>query len=495
MSEIKTKSQNWPVKSKDDVIALYKGTKTNKNFPDDLSRIGMEMEVNLCNSDTLEPLSEDQSKCLIEQGRKEALNINNEPSASTLEVITEPFLRENFDALVTQINKRFAELWTIGSKNKIIPSPFGYLPHITPDQHHQTHNDRYRAFWGKPRTPIIEEAYTSFVDPSIQVSISYEDYDHLLRIIRLGIVLEPFLILTTEADAGFYEAASIKGSPRTQILSRRGRNGGVPEFYYKAGSGEELIDMHIDYTLNNEHVFVCFDHNGHLDKLPGNQWASFNQLEANNFGPQNLLNYRQAQSESWRRTTNISEIRDGDGTLFGHRAEISSLFCTGLQHQRASAAILSCLIAYCSGFYNKINELSKDFGIDMDDLYASKDLLDANFEHTKNHGGRYFDLPFGTKTIKEFAQGFAELSQECLKWWKLDQHAEPLMHILSEGRPDWLVNRETFKNLEEQKLYISALPDLAAANPDLISANSCADFTKDIIRDSLKSYAQSNQTA
>lgn len=486
MSEIKTKFQNWPVKSKQDVIDLYKGTKSNPNFTDTTSKIGMEMEVNLYDTDTLAPLTERQSEHLVTEGQRNALCINKEPSATTLEVITEPFAKDHFEDLITQMNKRFGELWNIGLKNKILPSPFGYLPHIKPEEHHQTQNDRYNAFWGKPRSAAIEDAYNSFVDPSIQVSVSYRNYDHLLNIIRLSIVLEPFLILTTEADAGFYEGQPTNGSPRTRVLSRRGKNGGVPEFYYRAKSGEELIDMHIDYTLNNKHVFVCFDHEGNLDKLPGGVWASFNELEKRNFGPQNLLNYRQAQSESWRRTTNISEIRDNDGTLFSHRAEISSLFCTGLQHQRTSGAILSCLLAYCGGFYNDINALSKDFGIDMDNLYDTKTRLDKNFQNAHMHKGQYFELPFGTKTVKDFAAGFSEIIQKCLKGWKLDHHAGPLMHILEEGRPDWLVNRETFKNLEEQKSYMRALPSLGKQNPDLISAQSCADFTKHIIRDFLK---------
>lgn len=485
MSEIKTKSQNWPVKNKEDVLALYEGTKTNSNFPDKTSKIGMEVELNLYNTDTLNPLTEQQAEHLVSEGRRSALCINKEPSATTLEILSEPFPSGNFEELIQQINRRFNELWAIGRNNNVLPSPFGYLPHITPQQHHQINNDRYIAFWGPPR-PDLVEAYHSFVDPSIQVSISYEDYEHLLRIIRLGIVLEPFMILTTEADAGFYENGAVPGSPRTRILKRRGRNGGIPEFYYKAESGEELIDAHIDYTLNNPHVFVCFNSEGKLHKLPEGIWSPFSELEKHSYGPQNLLNYRQAQSESWRRTVNISEIRDNAGTLFGHRAEISSLFCTGVQHQRASGAILSCLLAYCSGFYNKISALSKDFGIDIDDLYASKDLLDQNFEHAHMHNGRYFDLPFGNKTLKDFASGFSEVIQECLKGWKLDQHSAPLMHILTEGRPDWLVNREIFESLEQQKAYMNALPELSNAHPELISADSCADFTKDIVTDFLK---------
>ena len=318
----------------------------------------MEVENNFYNIGDLTALTEEQSNNFVSEGARNAICMNTEPSATTLEILTDPYKREDFDQLITQINQRFENIYNFGRDKGIAPSPFGYLPNITPEQHHQTHNDRYKAFWIPPR-PDLEDAFKSFLDPSIQVSISYTDFDHLLRIIRLSIALEPFLILTTEADGGFYEGKAVDGSPRTRTLKRRGRNGGIPDFYLTSKSGEELIDNHISYTLNNPHVFVCFNDDGNLAKLPNDVWSPFLDLEKGGYGPCDLLNYRQAQSESWRRTPNISDIRDTDGTLFGHRAEISSLFCTGLQHQRATGAVLSYLLAYCPNFYNNINDLTK----------------------------------------------------------------------------------------------------------------------------------------
>lgn len=488
MSEIKTKTQNWPVRNKEDVIALYEGMNTNPNFADNISRIGMEVEYNLYKAKTLAPLTEEESALFIGRGERKALGIHNEPSATTLEILSDAHEPENFSDLIDQIDQRFKDFWALGCENLEYPSPFGYLPHIKPEEHHQTKNERYVAFWVPPR-PDLVEAYHSFVDPSIQVSISYRDYDHLLKIIRLAVVLEPFLILTTEADGGFYEGGAVNGSPRTRILKRRGRNGGVPEFYLRAKTGAELIDSHIDFTLNNEHVFVCFNHDGKLVELPDYEWSSFLNLEKNGYGPCDLLNYRQAQSESWRRTANIAELRDDEGTLFGHRVEISSLFCTGLQHQRHTAAVLSCLIAYCSGFYREIDRTLRDeFGIDMDDLYASKDLLTQNFENVYAHNGRYFDLPFGTKTVKDFAERFITIADGCLQAWGLKSYAKPLMHILKTGRPDWLVHRELFETLDQQKAYMSALPELVKEEPCLICPDHCADMTKDTIKEFLNTY-------
>ena len=122
----------------------------------------------------------------------------------------------------------------------------------------------------------------------------------------------------------------------------------------------------------------------------------------------------------------------------------------------------------------------------MDDLHGCKDLLNQNFEHAHMHNGQYFDLPFGTGTLKDFALGFSEVIQHCLKDSALKQYSAPLMHIITEGRPDWLVNRELFKTLDQQKAYMKAFPDLAQEHPDLINADSCADFTKSVIKNFLE---------
>lgn len=484
MSEIKTKSQNWSVRDKNDVIALYEGVTNNPNIPGHDPKIGMELELNFYKAETLETLTAEESKCFVCEGKTHGIGINKEPSASTLEIITDPYERRDFHLLIEQMNRRFSHLWDLSLEHDMLPSPFGYLPQAKPEDHHWTKNQRYLAFWVPPRADVVEAAH-SFLDPSIQVSVSYKNWDHLLRIIRLSVALEPFFILTTEADAGFYEGQKITGSPRTRILSRRGRNGGIPDFYFTAKSGEELIDRHIDHTLNNPHMFVCFDHGGKLDKIPDLYWARFSELEEKGLGPQNLLNYRQAQSMSWRRAVNISEIRDSGGTLFGHRAEIASLFCSGLQHQRATAAVMSYLLAYCNNFYANIRDTLLDFGIDLENLDSCRDLLEANFQAVHTRRDSYFETVFGTKTIKDFAQSFAEIIQECLQPTVLQQYSSPLLYILEEGRPDWLVYKELFQTLEQQQSYMRALPNLVHQEPSLIAANECADFTKNLIRSCL----------
>ncbi|MCF8496128.1 MAG: hypothetical protein K9G62_05600, partial [Alphaproteobacteria bacterium] len=59
----------------------------------------------------------------------------------------------------------------------------------------------------------------------------------------------------------------------------------------------------------------------------------------------------------------------------------------------------------------------------------------------------------------------------------LSSYAAPMLHILRSGRPDWLVYREKFPDLENVKNHLRKFPDLAKGNPALLSAQSCGDLS------------------
>ncbi len=475
MSEIKSIKNNPPVQRLEDVVEYYGCVHTNPHTRDHVSRIGMEIEHNFYKNSDQSPIDQKTNVAILEAAGRQGVPVHQEPSAVTMEILSDPFAPDNAQSLIDQMERRFTTLVKTARDEGAALSPFAHLPHIKPGDHPLIDNQRYRAFWVPPRTDMVDAAH-SFLDPSIQVSVSYDNCDQLLNIVRMSIALEPFLTLTTDASVGFFEGQSIDYCPRMAILNRRGRNGGIPEFYYTAKSGEELIEAHINYILHNKHVFVCYNHDGDLVKLPAGEWPSFLELEKLGYGPCNFLNYRQAQSENWRRTTNIAELRDDSGNIYGHRAEISSLFCTGPQHQRVSAVLLTWLMAYSGDFYSKTGELLKDFGIDLEAMDECREQLDANYNNCYKHKNRYHDLSFGNKTLKDFALPFADIVEESLNGSGIEDHAKPLLHILREGRPDWLVNRECFTTLEDVKNHMREFPERVQAHPELISADSCADF-------------------
>ena len=475
MSEILTAGQNPPVQTPEDVLDLYKCVNTSPYVKERVSRIGIEVEHNYYRTDGLSALDQATNAEIIKKAGQEGVPVHEEPSASTLEVISDPYTRDEFDTLAAQIESRFRGLLKTVEAEGIFPSPFAHLPHLKPEDHHQLDNPRYRAFWIPPRDDMVD-AYHSFVDPSIQVSLSFDSDEQMMRVMRLCLALEPLMILTTDATAPVFEGESADFCPRMEILKRRGRNGGIPDFYYTARNGKDFVRAHIDYIFHNKHVFAYFNHDGELMQHPTGEWLNYLDIAERGLGPGDLLNYRQAQSENWRRSANLAEIRDQDGTLYCHRAEIASLFCTGLQHQRMSALLMGYLIGYDENFYEKTKARLFDVGINLEALDESKAVLEQNYEAAHQRGNEYHGLAFGTKTVKDFVLPFADLIESCADSHGLADHAKPLLHILRSGRPDWLVYREHLPTLEIIKDYMTRLPELVKEEPALLDAGSCADF-------------------
>jgi hypothetical protein len=234
MTEVKATAQDAvAVKTHADVIDYYRGTQTNFLIPEAARtpKIGMEMEYTAFILGSLTPLGIEKGNALVLAGEKAGLQVHREPSSTLAEVITDPFSPENLERLLVQSEEKFRSLYALASEQETCLSPFGHLPHIGAQEHSVTKVPRYKAFWDPPRADM-QDIYRSFLYPNIQTSISYRDWDHLLRIIRLCTALEPVMFLLTDASAGFFEGEPIDDCPWMKLKSRRGVNGGIPDFYY-----------------------------------------------------------------------------------------------------------------------------------------------------------------------------------------------------------------------------------------------------------------------
>ncbi|MCF8496166.1 MAG: hypothetical protein K9G62_05790, partial [Alphaproteobacteria bacterium] len=395
MSEIRPAGLDIPVIHTDDVYALYTGA-------EDHQKIGLEIEQMLYYPDALETLKAQESEALALKGTADGVPVNHEPSATSLETITDAFTPGDLPALIAQTEARFDYFRNLTAEAGLAISPFGHLPHIFPTDHEVVSKERFQTFFNPPRSDM-QEVFKFFANSmNIQVSVSYRDPTHLLRIIRMAVALEPLFFLITDSNSGFFENKPIDYSLNLHLNQGKGINGGVPDFYYTVRTGEELIRAHIDFTLNHRHMFAHFDFGGKLRKLPAGEWVAFSDLERLNLGPQTMLNYRQAQSESWRRAINISPIVDESGSVIGHRAEFAP-FQTGLMHQRATAPLLTGLIAFNDGFYDATEILLRECGIDLAALDKDRNILEANFQAACYHGNAFHDVRFGAKTIRDFA--------------------------------------------------------------------------------------------
>lgn len=436
-------------------------------------KMGTEIEYALIRAQTLSVPTSAQTQGLYADVQDQGYGARFEPPTSAIELATPPFVAHtDLTGLITHINAAHEALQNTAAKHDLLLSPFGHWPHIPLESIEIVNLERYQSFFVPPRADMIETFRFFTGCMNVQVSLGYQDPDHLLRIIRMATALEPFLFLTTDSSCNFHEGKPIAHIQNITQKQKMGVNTGIPDFYYSAKTGAELIDAHIDFTLNHPHIFAAFTAQGQLKRLPTGTWCAFTDLEAAGYGPQNMTNYLQAQSESWRRACNIATITDADGRLINHRAEIAACQ-TGLLHQRISATILGYLIGYDAQFYDDVQRLLHTHGIDLENLTDARPLLEANFNAACHHNNRYDALPFGTKTLGEFTREFANALEGAAQRHAIAaQDIAPLTHILRTGRPDWLVYREKLTNLEETLHYINTYKD----QPNAFNAQSCADW-------------------
>lgn len=477
MTVINTDTPAPRIEKIDDVRALYEGTDTNPDLGEPL--IGIEIEFALCQKEKANaPLSQKQNQNIVSQAKSINLGIRQEPPTTSIEIASNPYKPGDISTLHSNMAQQTQKLSQLVENEGAILSPFGHLPHIPLSDIIIVDTPRYQGFFGSPRSdmPEIYKFFTSCMN--IQSSISYKNSDHLLRIVRIATALEPFIFITTDSSCGFFEGQPIDHVQNIACKDAVGPiNAGIPDFYYTAQTGDELIEKHIDFTLHHPHVFTAWDNDGNLTRFPVGVWTSYSELEKKNFGPLTLTNYLQTQSESWRRACNIATIPDTNANIIGHRAEIGS-FQNGLLHQSASALLLTYLIAFDDDFYGETQELLKNFGIDIQNLDNNRDILQQNFNNCCYHKNEYLNVPFGNKTIKDFALSFAEIIQKYAIKNNIEKLSNPLLHILDSGKPDWMVYREKFTTLQSSVAFLNSHDFKANAiitADELLNQNNVAD--------------------
>jgi hypothetical protein len=476
MTIIQASADTRTIHGRDDIIDAYEGA-CFKKASGEQSKIGIEIEFSLFDKKkNARPLTKEQNSALFEEGTQRGISMRNEPSASCLEIAGNPYTPNLVRKMTQDMSNDIANFHALAAEQEIGISPFGHLPHMPLSEHEIIESERYQTFFSPPREDM-KDVYRFFATClNIQSSVSYCNSDHLLKIIRYAVALEPILFLSTDSSCGFNESKPITHIHNIAGKDKLGINSGIPDFYYTAKTGEELIKNHIDFTLSHPHIFAYFNHDNKLTRLPKGEWVSFNELESRGLGPQNLTNYLQAQSESWRRACNVATITDSEtGALTGHRVEIAA-FQTGLMHQRATSTLLTFLIAFDEMFHVKLSTLLKEHGIDLSNLASCKDLLENNFKHACYHNNTFHSLPYGTKSLKDFALPFADIIEECASNHNLSALAGPITHILRSGRPDWLVYREKLSTLDDTVGYLAHFDEHLTEAPGLLSAQSCADM-------------------
>lgn len=444
------------IKDESDVIAGYAGAGADM-------RAGIEIEQAFFDSKTLAPMTIPQNKVL----KNAALGalpgdwVRNEPTSETIEI-------NSIAPHTDQVKKIFADT---GQKIKIIAakaqgiglkrSYFQELPERTAAELLKSivPVDRYQAFFVPPRTDMMGFASYFSVCKSNQVSVSYRDPDHMLANVRRLYFLTPFLFLLTDNSSGFREGKKFTGHAgmtyrHEGLLEERG---GVPPYIFTAKSGEEYIHNHIEHVMTNP-LFVHYDEQGKIIKIPAGQWTTFSELA--NRGLNIASNYYLAETVLWP-DVKIAALKDEQGNVVNHRYE-ARMLGVGI-HQHQTAFLIVSALAANEKFAHDTDRLLARFGFDSKNLAQSRANLMAAYEAARNHDNQFFNIAYGTGTMADFAKKFADLIEIAYDGAGLDDELSPLLSICRSGCTDAKVNRLLFDTLDKalnfQKSYDPAIFD------------------------------------
>lgn len=460
-----------PINSADDVIGNYDGAGND-------AKIGIEVELAFFDPQTNALMSVAQNEALTQtmSDKHHADWVRVEPSAETVEVNSIARSFDQLDSVFTDTMDKTKLLVSEAANMGLKRSFFSDMPGKT--RHELLDNivniERYQAFFQPPREDMMEIAAYFTVCKSNQVSVSYKNHDHLLKNIRRLYALAPFLFMLTGNTSAFAESTAFTG--HHGMYYRRGLygRGGCPCYVFSAKSGEEYIDAHINHVMNNP-LYVFYDENGVLQRIPSGTWKTFNTLKKE--GLNTASNFHLSESVLWP-DVKIAALKDKNDQVVGHRYE-ARMFGVGA-HQHQTAALITGALGFNDDFGASIDELLMRYGFDFDANEGQTRIYLRNaYINAIEHDNKFFDIAYGNGAMSDFAKDFADLIEQAIG----NDHADslkPLLHICRSGMTDTRINRLLFTTLSDiegiQKSYDTAVFD----NPNQCNAMIFADKLKEV---------------
>jgi hypothetical protein len=430
------------ISKEDDVLPLYQGA--GKDI-----RAGAEVEVAFFDAATLKPMNPAQNRAVRDQGNGVCGEncIRNEPSSDMLEVSSFARGQDGLRSVMKNINGKMKLLADTAAAQGLKRSWFQDLPGVSADQllANVMDVDRYQAFFAPPRDDMRDIAIYFFVCKSNQVSVSYRDPDHMLENVRRLYFLAPFLFLLTDNSSGFDGKKIFTGNHAMLHRASLKDRGIFLPYIFTAKTGAEYISEHINHVMNNP-LFVYYDDHGKMVRLPTGTWTSFNELKLQ--GLNTGTNYYFSQSVLWP-DVKIAALRDASGNINNHRYE-ARMFGVGL-HQHQTALLVTTGLAFNQDFAEKTDALLKEFGFCVSDPAQSRKNLENAYNDARQHGGKFFDIPYGKGNMADFARRFAGLLEEAFDGQGFEAELKPALAIARSGMTDGKVNRLLFPTLTEAR--------------------------------------------
>lgn len=468
------------VSSIDDVLPTYAGA------GDDM-RIGAEVELSFFDpaAPDLAPMTVPQNKIVKNAAAARVPGdwLRNEPTADTIEMISFAAPPGDLKAVFADIRRKLSALTAKAGKIGLKRSYFQHLPDRTAGDLFKNLMDleRYRAFFDPPRADMTDIAAYFAVAKSDQVSVSYRDPAHMLANVRRLNFLAPLLFMITDNTAGFDQGKKVTGHAGMLHRASLGARGGVPDYLFTAKTGEDYIRAHIDAVINNP-LYVFYDENGVLQKIPSGEWSSFEKLKTR--GLNTAANYWLAETVLWP-DVKIAAIKDDAGNVVNHRYE-ARMFGVGI-HQHQSALLIVAALAANRAFADQVDWLLTRYGFGTHDMAAAKALLIDSYSAARHHNGKFLDIPYGTGMMRDFAHEFAALLETAYIAQDYDDELAPILTILRSGCTDAKVNRILFPTLQDTLDHQRAYDPAIFTDP-----NACAKmlFERELKQRNVKTCSQ-----
>lgn len=439
MSDVNAKDLRR-IESIDDVLHTYSGAGN-----DAMTGIEVELAYFDPNSADLTPMTIPQNKVVKNATNSECGGdfARNEPTSEMLEIGSKAGKPDALKDIIDDTNCKIACLSEKAADIGLKRSYFQDLPNKTALDLLQNvvPVERYQAFFAPPRSDMTDIAAYFSVCKSNQVSVSYTDTDHMLNNIRRLYYLTPVLFMLTDNGSGFDEGKPFAGHAGMRHRAALKDKGGCPDYAFTAKNGQDYIKSHVENVMNNP-LFVYYDEDGKLIRLPSGEWESFNSLREK--GLNTATNYYFSESILWP-DIKIAALKDSNDQVTGHRYE-ARMIGVGI-HQHQSAMLIVAGLAFNPAFAEKTDRLLASYGFDPTAPESSKTNLNTAYENARNHGGKFLDIGYGNGSMIDFTKAFADLLEEAYLASPLENALAPILSICRTGCTDAKINRALFPTM------------------------------------------------
>lgn len=430
------------INNKDDVLETYMGSGKE-------SMTGIEVELAYFdpNTDDLAPMDIAQNETIKNKTNTACSGdfVRNEPTSEMLEIGSDPGRPDALEDIIKDTNRKIECLSDQAAKIGLKRSYFQDLPNKTAKQLQKNivPVERYQAFFAPPRDDMHDIAAYFSVCKSNQVSVSYSDPKHLLANIRRLYALAPVIFMLTDNGSGFDEGTAYSGHAGMKHRAALKTRGGCPEYVFTAKTGEDYLCSHIDNVMNNP-LFVYYDEEGKLIRLPTGTWESFESLRAK--GLNTATNYYFSESILWP-DIKIAALKNKQDEVTGHRYE-ARMIGVGM-HQHASALLIIAGLAFNEEFADKTDHLLSSFGFDWHDPQTTQNNLSNAYSNARNHEGKFLDIAYGNAQLIDFTNKFSDLIEGAYHGTNLESATTPITSIARSGLTDAKINRQICDTLNK----------------------------------------------